>query len=120
VNELKEVHMPDRTTETPAFDTLAMMTAASLENSSLEPEAIALSRFAALVAIDAPSVSYLVNLGAMKDELDIDTIQGALVAIAPIVGTARIASAASNIAEALGIALEIAAEDLAAIEGSDI
>jgi hypothetical protein len=112
--------MPEGTTETPVFDTLAMMTAASLENSSLDPEAIALSRFVALVAIDAPAVSYLINLGAMKDDLDIETIQGALVAIAPIVGTARVASAASNITKALGIAVEIAAEELAAAEGSDM
>jgi len=73
------------------------------------------------VAVDGSAVSWLLHLGAAEEtDLDLDKVLGTLVAIAPIVGTARIASAASNIAEALGIALEIAAEDLAAIEGSDI
>jgi hypothetical protein len=68
-----------------------------------------LVRIAALVAVDAPPASYLLNLGvAAEVGLDVETIQGVLAAIAPIVGTARIAAATGNIVRALGIALEVA------------
>ena len=38
-------------------------------------------------------------------------VQNVLVAIAPIVGTARVMSAAANITEALGIAIAVIEED---------
>ena len=70
-----------------------------------------LVRIAALAAIDAPTVSYLLNLGAAS-EIGIDAEQvGVLAAIAPIVGTPRIASATGKIVEALAIAIEVAEED---------
>ncbi len=56
--------MADPTTDTPVLDLLASMTADSVEASSLDPEALMLVRIAALVAVDAPPVSYLLNLGA--------------------------------------------------------
>ena len=64
-----------------------------------------LVRIAALVAVDAPPVSYLLNLEAAS-ELDIDAeqVRGVLAAIAPIVGTARVASATGKIVEALAVA----------------
>ena len=85
------------------------MTADSIEASSLDPEKLMLVRIAALVAMDAPPMSYLLNLGA-ADELDIDPeeIRGILAAIAPIVGTPRIVAATGNIVRALGIALDLA------------
>jgi hypothetical protein len=93
----------------PVLDLLARMTADSLEVSSLEPESIMLVRIAALISVDAPPASYLLNLG-MASEIDIDAEQvgAVLAAVAPIVGTARIASAAGNIARALGLALDLA------------
>ena len=95
--------------DTPVLDLIASMTADSIEASSLDPEKLILVRIAALVAMDAPPVSYLLNLGA-ADELDIDPeeIRGILAAIAPIVGTPRIVAAAGNIVRALGIALDLA------------
>ena len=51
------------TNETPVLDLLASMTADSITASSLDPQTLALVRIAALVAVDAPSVSYLLNLG---------------------------------------------------------
>ena len=68
-----------------------------------------LVRIAALVAVDAPTISYLMNLEAAS-ELDIDAeqIRGVLAAIAPIVGTARVASATGKIVEALAVAIEVA------------
>ncbi len=56
--------MAGSTSETPVLDLLASMTADSLEASSLDPETLVLVRIAALVAVGAPPVSYLLNLGA--------------------------------------------------------
>ena len=82
------------TTDTPVLDLLASMTADSIEASSLDPETLVLVRIAALAAVDAPAVSYLLNLGAASDiGVEPDQIRGVLAAVAPIVGTARIASA---------------------------
>jgi hypothetical protein len=93
----------------PVLDLLARMTADSFEVSSLEPESIMLVRIAALISVDAPPASYLLNLG-MASEMDIDAeqVRAVLAAVAPIVGTARVASAAGNIARALGLALDLA------------
>ena len=110
--------MADQTSETPVLDLLASMTAESVEVSSLDPETLMLVRIAALVAVDAPSVSYLLNLGAAGEVgLDPEQVRGVLAAIAPIVGTARIASATGNIVEALDVAIEIA--ELAEEDGQD-
>jgi 4-carboxymuconolactone decarboxylase len=46
----------------------------------------------------------------MASEVDIDgqQVQGILAAVAPIVGTPRVAAAAINITHALGLAIDIA------------
>ena len=89
--------------ETPLLDTIAEMTAASLERCGLDPRDLMLARIAALAAADAPPASYLVNAGAAREVgITIEDVQGVLVAIAPIIGTARAVSAAGNIAAALG------------------
>jgi hypothetical protein len=101
--------MPEQTVETPVLDLLASMTADSIEASSLEPEKLMLVRIAALVAMDAPPISYVLNLGAAGElEIDPEEVRGVLVAIAPIVGTARIASATTHIVRALDIAIDFA------------
>ena len=95
--------------ETPVLDLLARMTEDSVATSSLEPAGIMLARIAALVAVDAPPISYSTNLGAaMEVGIDAEVLRGVLAAIAPIVGTARIASATSNLVEALAVELETA------------
>ena len=101
--------MADPQTDTSAIDLLKGMTAASIEASSLDVEALMLVRIAALVAVDAPVASYLLNLGAASD-LDIDAarIQGVLDGRRPDRGDPRIVSAASNIAKAIGVAIELA------------
>ena len=103
--------MAGSTSETPVLDLLATMTAESIEASSLDAETLALVRIAALVAVDAPAVSYLMNL-ALASELGVDAeqVRGVLAAIAPIVGTARVASATGKIAGALEVAIEVADE----------
>ena len=71
-----------------------------------------LVRIAALVAVDAPSISYLLNLGAADEVgLDPERIRGVLAAVAPIVGTARVASATGKIVDALDVAIEVAELD---------
>ena len=107
-------------TETPVLDLLGKMTAASIEASSLDAETLVLTRIAALIAVDAPPASYMLNLGAASEiGIDVQQVQGVLAAIAPIVGTARIVSATGNIARALGMALEMA-ELEAEIEGDSV
>jgi 4-carboxymuconolactone decarboxylase len=101
--------MSDSTSETPVLDLLARMTTDSVAASSLDPETLMLVRIAALVAVDAPPVSYLLNLGAASEiGADAEQVRGVLAAIAPIVGTARVASATGRIVDALEVAIEIA------------
>ncbi len=102
--------MSDVPAETPVLDLLATMTAASVEASSLDPQTLMLVRIAALVAVDAPPSSYLLNLGAAAEiGVDGERVRDVLAAVAPIVGTARVASAVGNVVRALGLA-ELAAE----------
>ena len=101
--------MTNQPTETPVLDLLASMTADSIEASGLDPQTLMLVRFAALVAVDAPPASYMLNLGAASDMgLDVQRARDVLAAVAPIVGTARVVSATGNIVRALGLALEMA------------
>jgi alkylhydroperoxidase/carboxymuconolactone decarboxylase family protein YurZ len=100
--------MTETTTETPVLDLLKTMTTDSIDASTLDEETLMLVRIAALVAVDAPPVSYLLNIGAAGDVgIDADQVQGVLAAVAPIVGTARVASAGGNIVRALGFAEEL-------------
>ncbi|HEX6659699.1 MAG TPA: carboxymuconolactone decarboxylase family protein [Ilumatobacter sp.] len=96
------------------LDTIAGMTAASFDNCNLDAREHMIARVAALVAADAPPVSYLLNAGVATDVgVTGEDIQDILVAIAPIVGTVRVVAAAGNITRALGFAISIAEEELA-------
>jgi 4-carboxymuconolactone decarboxylase len=101
-------------TDTPVLDVLAAMTAASIDATSLDSEEVILARIAALVASDAPPISYALNLGVAGEAgVDPEKIRGVFAAIAPIVGSARIATAMGNVARALAMAelAEYGAED---------
>jgi 4-carboxymuconolactone decarboxylase len=101
--------MGEQTTETPVLDLLTSMTKDSIEASSLDPQSLMLVRIAALVAVDAPPASYLMNLGAaVFFGVTEHPGRGGRPAVAPIVGTARVASATGKIVRALGLALELA------------
>jgi alkylhydroperoxidase/carboxymuconolactone decarboxylase family protein YurZ len=101
--------MAEQSTETPLLDLLAKLNADSIEASNLDPETLMLVRIAALASIDAPPASYLVNLGAAAEiGIGEDEVREVLIGIAPIVGTARIASATGTIVRALGFAIEAA------------
>ena len=95
--------------DTPVSDTLLVMTAASLENSDLSPREFMIARIAALVAVDASAASYALNaIPAADSDITLDDVEDILVAVAPIVGTASIVSAAANIAEGLGFVIALA------------
>lgn len=101
--------MTDTANNTPVLDLLAGMTAQSFEASTLDAATLLLVRVAALVAVGAPPVSYALNLEVGANVgLDADDLRGVLTAIAPIVGTARIAAATGNIVKALAAEIEIA------------
>ena len=98
--------------DTPVLDLLASMTADSVAVSSLDPQSLMLVRLAALIAVDAPTASYLLNLGPAADAgIDADQVRGVLTAVAPIVGTARVVSATGTIVDALAVAIEVAETD---------
>jgi alkylhydroperoxidase/carboxymuconolactone decarboxylase family protein YurZ len=108
----EELTMAGGTTETPVLDLLTKLTKDSIEATTLDERTLMLVRLAALVAIDAPPASYLMNLG-VATELGIDEkdVQDVLVAVAPVVGTPRIVAATGNIVRALGFAIELADTD---------
>jgi hypothetical protein len=98
---------------TPVSDTLLAMTVASLENSDLSPRELMIARIAALVAVDAPAASYALNaLPAAESDIDLDDVEDILVAVAPIVGTTRVVSAAAHIAQGLGFVIALAEAEL--------
>ena len=99
--------MAEGSVETPVMDLLEVMTAASIEVSDLDARSLMLVRIAALIAMDAPPASYLLNL-EVDGELDVDAeqVRDVLAAVAPIVGTPRIVAATGNIMKALAIELE--------------
>ena len=93
---------------TPVLDVMTKMTTASMDATTLDPAALVQLRFAALVALDAAPASYLFHLGAGSEVgLTIEDAQQVLIALAPLVGTARIVSATTKIARALGLAIAI-------------
>jgi alkylhydroperoxidase/carboxymuconolactone decarboxylase family protein YurZ len=98
--------------ETPVLDTLAAMTVDSVERCGLAPDVFLLTRIAALAASDAPPISYVAHIDpALQAGLTAEQLQDVLVAVAPIVGTARVMTAAGNITRALGIAIAVADTD---------
>jgi alkylhydroperoxidase/carboxymuconolactone decarboxylase family protein YurZ len=95
--------------EAPVLEALADINAVSLERTELDPTSLILVRLAALAAVGAPSASYLAHLGpASEVGVTLDQAQDVLVAVAPIVGTAKTMSAASKMVEALGLAIDLA------------
>jgi 4-carboxymuconolactone decarboxylase len=83
------------------LEKLAQMRAETLERSRLDEETYLLARLAALVATDAAPNCYRAHLGG-PGGLGLSTAQvlGTLVAVAPVVGSARVLSAASKLARA--------------------
>ncbi len=95
---------------TPVLDAIAEITAVSLERTDLDARSLILVRLAALIAVDAPAASYLLHVGpAMDVDVTLDDVQDVLIAVAPVVGTARTLSAAAKVVDALGAAIVLEA-----------
>jgi 4-carboxymuconolactone decarboxylase len=98
--------------DAPVLERLIAMNLDSMEHSRLDPQTYLLVRVAALIAMDAAPVSYLMNLGMAADAgVTLEDVQGTLIAIAPVVGTARVASAAGKVLRAFGLAAAVANAD---------
>ncbi len=97
--------------DAPVLETLAEMHLDTFERSGLDAKTYFLVRLAALVAMDAAPASYLLALATAEDAgVSPEDVKGMLAAIAPIVGSARVVSAASNTLRALGLAEVATAE----------
>jgi alkylhydroperoxidase/carboxymuconolactone decarboxylase family protein YurZ len=71
--------------------------------SGLDPRSHALVRIATLIAVDAAPPSYMSAISAGLDAgLSMEEIVGTLIAVMPIVGVARVVSAAPKLGLALG------------------
>jgi hypothetical protein len=101
-------------TETPVLDTLAEITAASVEHNTLGARELMLVRLAALIAVDAPPASYLANAGPAADSgLTVDDVQAVMIGVAPVVGAPRVVSAGGKILRALSLAVAVAEAEMA-------
>lgn len=99
--------------ENPVLDTLLDINAASLSRTDLDPQTLILIRLAALIAVDAPVSSYLLHVGAGAEAgLTLEQAQDVLIAVAPIAGTPRTMAAAAKLAEALDLAIDVAAAEM--------
>ncbi|WP_250282872.1 MULTISPECIES: carboxymuconolactone decarboxylase family protein [unclassified Frankia] len=89
--------------DSPVLEELVQMHLDTLERSGLDERTYHLVRLAALIAMDSAPVSYLMNLAVARDAgLTAADAQGVCTAIAPIVGSARVVSAAGSVLRALG------------------
>jgi len=85
--------------------TLLRMTEGSFEESGLDPQSHMLVRLAALATMGAAPISWLINMRVSGEAgLAPEQLLGTLVAIAPVIGTARVVSAAGSIVQALELA----------------
>jgi Carboxymuconolactone decarboxylase family len=99
-------------TDTPVLDTIMDITTASIEHNSISPRDFMLARLAALIAVDAPPASYLANAPAItRAGLTAQDVEGIMIAVAPVVGTPRVTSAAGQILRALGFAIAVGETD---------
>jgi hypothetical protein len=99
--------------EQPVLETLADITAASIDHNSLSARDFMLARLSALIAVDAPPMSYIANAPAVTEAgLTLEDVQGVMIAVAPVVGTPRVMAAGGHILQALGMAIAVSeAED---------
>lgn len=102
----------------PVLDTLTDMTAASVEHNSLSPRDYVLARVAAMIAVDAPPVSWFATAPAIEESgLTTEDITGVMIAVAPVVGAPRVMAAGGHILRALGIAIAVTDIELAEESG---
>ncbi len=101
-------------TDGPVLETLTEMTVASVEHNCLTPREFMIARLAAMVAVDAPPISYFASASAIQESgLTTEDIQGVMIAVAPVTGAPRVMSAGGHILRALGIAVAVAESEMA-------
>jgi 4-carboxymuconolactone decarboxylase len=91
--------------EAPLVESLVRMHIDTQEQSGLDDRTYLLVRIAALVATDASAASYLVNL-TVADHVGItaDDVRGVLIALGPLMGSARVLSGAEKALKAIATA----------------
>jgi 4-carboxymuconolactone decarboxylase len=88
---------------------LQNLIADSYTESGLDPQTFMLVRMAALATLDAAPASWLMNIAVSGEAgLEPEMILGTLTAIAPVIGTARVVSAAGHILQALELGQALA------------
>jgi 4-carboxymuconolactone decarboxylase len=93
------------------IDALLADDQASSAQTGIDPRSHALLRIAALIALDAAPPSYMSAVEAgLKAGASREEIVGTLIAVMPIVGVARVVSAAPNLGLALGYDVAAALE----------
>lgn len=118
-SDLKVSHMTTETPEdalaglaegdAPVLQSVIAINLDSFERSGLDESTYVLVRLAALVAMDAGPMSYAVHLAAAGQAgVTLEQAQGVLIAIAPLVGSARVVSAAGKILRASDAAADAA------------
>jgi hypothetical protein len=94
--------------DTPVLDTLTDITAASAARNTLSLRDFMLARLAALIAVDAPPISWIANAPAIIEaDLSVEDVQGVMIAVAPVVGTPRVMAASGHILRAIGMAVAV-------------
>ena len=92
----------------PVLETLADITAASIDHNSLSARDFMLARLSALIAVDAPPITWIANSSAVTESgLTAEDLQGIMIAVAPVVGTPRVMAAGGHILQALGMAIAV-------------
>ncbi len=83
------------------------------EHGQLDPRACSLGRMAALFALDAPDSSYgWATSVALASGVTSDELVALLISLAPVIGSARVVSAAPKLGMALGYDVEADIEGL--------
>jgi 4-carboxymuconolactone decarboxylase len=98
--------------EMPVLDEVVRMTVDSAERSGLDPRTYFMVRIAALAATGAGPLAWVANLGAGAESgVTKDDVQSVLVAVSPVIGTARTVAAVGNALRGIGLASLMAETD---------
>jgi alkylhydroperoxidase/carboxymuconolactone decarboxylase family protein YurZ len=89
----------------PLGETVIRMNLGALDQPGLDEATAVAARFGALVAMDASPASYLVHM-TLADQTGIrpETVKAILATLAPLVGSARVVSAADKVLRAIELA----------------
>lgn len=96
----------------PVLDEVIRMTLDSADRSGLDPRTYFMVRIAALAGTGAGPAAWVTNLSLAKDAgLSREDVQNVMVAISPVIGTARTVSAVGNALRGVGLAAAMAGSD---------